>query len=112
MARLTSRFLTDLLIRKTMAAGGFATVLAKGDDQTGAILVQCRDRAAAGPLLERRYGPDGAPHWDATGPAERDDPQTLADYCARRRAADPDLWIIELDIAQAPRFVVDWTQLA
>ena len=112
MARLTSRFLADLLIRQTMAAGGFATVVAKGDDQTGAILIQCRDRDTVGPLLERHYGPDGEPRWDATGPQDRGDGQALVEYCARRRATDPDLWIVELDIAHAPQFVVEWTHLA
>lgn len=111
MTRLTSRFLIDLLIRKTAAAGGFATILAKGDDQSGTILVQCRHRDQDGPLLERRYDRDGLPYWEPTGPDGNQDPQAATSYCARRRASDPDLWLIELDIADAPQFVADWTLL-
>ena len=33
--------------------------------------------------------------------------QEISAFCARRRAADPDLWIVELDIADAAQFAVD-----
>ena len=109
--RLKSRFLIDLLLRRTDSAGGFATILAKGDDISGIILVQCSDRGEPGPLLERRFSASGDYIWEDVGPSDPKDSESRANYQARRRRADPDLWIIELDIADAPRLVADWAAL-
>ncbi|MFX7883132.1 DUF1491 family protein, partial [Acinetobacter baumannii] len=35
------------------------------------------------------------------------DAATIADYWQRRRRIDPDLWVIELDIASAERFAAE-----
>ncbi len=112
MVRLTSRFLVDLLLRQTQAEGGFAAVLAAGDDRVGNILVQCSDRGEAGPLLERRFAPSGHYIWEAVGPSDSSDGTARTEYLTRRRAVDPDLWIVELDIADAPRLVAEWAELA
>lgn len=109
--RLKSRFLVDLLLRRTEAAGGFATVLAKGDDTSGIILVQCSERGEAGPLLERRFSTDGHYIWEAVGPTDPKDSESRANYQQRRRKADPDIWLIELDIADAPQLVAEWAAL-
>ena len=111
MTRLKSRFLVDLLLRRTEAAGGFATVLAKGDENSGIILVQCSDRGQPGPLLERRFGADGHYIWEAVGPSDPNGGESRANYQDRRRKSDPDLWLVELDIADAPRLVVEWAAL-
>lgn len=111
MTRLKSRFLVDLLIRRAEAAGGFATVLAKGDDTSGIILVQCRDRGEPGPLLERRFSVGGRHIWESVGPDSAKDGESAENYRERRRKADPDLWIVELDIADAPQLVAEWGAL-
>lgn len=94
------------LIRRVGLAGGMATVLAKGDASAGAILVVALDRGAAPRLWERGYDAAGAPALVATGPADGDE-SAVADYWQRRRARDPDLWVIELDIASAERFAAE-----
>jgi len=106
MTRLTSRFLIDLLVRRTEAAGGF------GDAQSGVILIQCRERGLAGALLERRFSMAGGYVWEDVGTAAGDDETTRTAYLDRRKKADPDLWIVELDIANAPRLVAEWAELA
>ena len=110
MTRLTSRFLVDLLLRRTESAGGFATVLAKGDEHSGVILIQCADRGQPGPLLERRFSSQGHYICEAVVPADSDD-ESRANYQDRRRKADPDMWLIELDIADAPQLVAEWAAL-
>ena len=67
MTRLTSRFLIDLLLRQTESAGGFATIIASGDAQSGVILIQCSDRGVAGSLLERRFSQAGTYVWEDVG---------------------------------------------
>ena len=110
MTRLTSRFLVDLLVRRTEAAGGFAAILARGDETSGVILIQCSDRGRAGPLLERRFSP-ASYVWEAVGPAGGSDGESRENYQKRRRKADPDLWLVELDIADAPQLVAEWAAL-
>ena len=111
MTRLKSRFLVDVLMRRTEAAGGFAAVLGKGDDTSRVILVQCSDRGEPGPLLERRFSMDGTYVWESVGPDDPKDGESRESYRERRRKADPDLWIVELDIADAPRLVAEWAAL-
>ena len=91
--RLAAGLLVSALIRRVEAAGGGAMVLAKGDATSGAMLVQLAERGTAGALLERRLGRDGY-EWAETGPADAGE---RADYIARRKRGDPDLWVLELD---------------
>ena len=103
--RLTSTMLVGALIRSAQAQGGNAMVLAKGDATSGAILIQTIDRGRETGIFERT--PDyasGGYHMVAVGPASDSSDQDRADYFARRRHSDPDLWIIELDIADGERF--------
>ena len=79
-------------------------VLAKGDATAGALLIQLAERGEAGPLLERRLDRDGTYRWSPTG---LDDPDQRSDYIARRRRSDPDLWVIELDVAGGMSLVED-----
>lgn len=106
-ARLTSRMLVDSLIRAAQGAGGHATVLARGDDGAGAILVECADRGQSGPLLERILDRDGAYAWARCGPQDSENKEERSAYIERRRSRDPDMWVIELDIAQAERFAAE-----
>ncbi len=108
MSRLPAHVLVGGLIRAAEAKGGFATVLAKGDRDAGAIWLVCLHRGQNPLLLERFTDPDGRSAWRLSGPQGSEGPAAQEAYLARRRAADPDLWIVELDIADAERFAVEW----
>jgi hypothetical protein len=105
--RLTSRMTVDALMRRVRGEGGFATVLARGDDMAGAILLLCADRGAVTSLLERTVDLDGRYRWTPCGPQDVESESERDSYIARRRARDPDLWLIELDIADAERFAAE-----
>lgn len=100
--RLAAGMLVSALIRRAEEAGGSGMVLAKGDATAGALLIQLAERGQPGPLLERRLDPEGRYRWEPTGPDAEDE---RGDYIARRRRGDPDLWVIELDIADAMALV-------
>lgn len=102
-ARAAAGLLVSALIRRIEAAGGHAMVLAKGDATAGAILLAIAERGATSGLLERTLTASGAYGWTRTGPAALGEPGVLAEYLARRRRADPDLWVIELDSPEAER---------
>jgi hypothetical protein len=106
-ARLPSGVVVSALLRRVNDAGGMGMVLGKGDAQAGGILVIVSQRGTGQRFLERGIGPDGLTALIETGPRDSADSQELADYWRRRRARDPDLWVIELDIADAERFAAE-----
>lgn len=106
-ARLTSTMLASGLLRQVGQAGGFAAILAKGDPTSGALLVQILEKGQFSGLYERLLDPSGAYLWTSTGPQDTENKEILMEYLERRRARDPDLWIVELDVPDAERFVVD-----
>lgn len=105
-ARLTSAMLVSALIRRAQAEGGNGTVVTKGDGAAGAILLICAERGTVTSLSERVLKPDGHYRWAESGP-QSGDPPAVADYCARRRSRDPDLWIVELDVSEAERLAAE-----
>lgn len=104
-ARLTSAMLVSALIRRVQAAGGFATVIHRGHDAAGAILIECADRGQREMLLERATDLNGREMW-RENPATQDD-ASYQKQMEKRRQNDPDLWVIELDIADAQRFAAE-----
>lgn len=105
--RVASGVLVSALIRRVHAAGGSAMVLAKGEAEAGAILVLTLERGADPGFFERGIGPDGTAALVRSGPATFDDPGAVSEYWQRRRSRDPDLWVVELDIAAAERFAAE-----
>lgn len=106
IARLASGLLVNALVRRVNAEGGSAMVLARGDADAGAILIVVMERGANPQLFERGMGPNGRMALLPSGPAEALEQDVLA-YWQRRRSRDPDLWVVELDIADAQRFAAE-----
>lgn len=102
--RLPAHLLVSALVRRANQEGGFATVMARGDRENGAILLVCSERGAPPFFLERGIGPDGKVQLLRTGPRDTEESGAADDYWRRRRSRDPDLWVVELDIADSERF--------
>ena len=105
--RLTSAMLVGVLVRRAAAAGGFATVLVKGDEISGVILLQALEKGQEQGLFERISDFAGDYHLNRCGPDSQEGPEALSQYIGRRRRSDPDLWVVELDIADAERFAAE-----
>ena len=104
LPRLKSRMLIDAIMRRVQQAGGFAVIVQRGNDSAGAIIIDCRERGELVEMLEKTTDFDGATAWRRV-PAPNAAPANWADDYGRRRAeSDPDLWLIELDVAAAARF--------
>lgn len=107
--RVASAVLVKAMIRAAEGEGGFGAVLARGDPTAGAIAVILAERGRKRRFLERMLEVDGSYGWrDPGGDSERDE-AAFADLVERRRRADPDLWVVELDIASAERFADEMT---
>jgi hypothetical protein len=97
------------MVRQVTAAGDFATVIKRGDPDRGSLLILVSSRGRHVACLERMLAPDGAYEWQIGGPAESASSAEIADFLARRARFDEDLWAIELDIADAERFIAETT---
>ncbi|WNO53995.1 DUF1491 family protein [Stakelama saccharophila] len=106
-ARLTSEFVVKALLRRVHAEGGSGAVLARGDAISGAILLLLLDRGVNPRFLERLMDFDGRYRLAEAGPANAETPHDINDYWQRRCRNDPDLWVVELDIAAAERLAAE-----
>ncbi len=93
------------LVRMVGAAGGFASVLRKGEREAGTILVVLTEKGANARVFERMPSLEGGREWTLARRENPENKQELNEYLARRAAQDDDLWIIELDIADGERFI-------
>ena len=110
MSRLPTALEAASLVRSAQATGDFATVLKKGDPDRGALLLVISSRGRHVACLERVLSFEtGQYRWQRSGPIEDAAPEELRDFLARRSRSDDDLWLIELDIAQAERFIAETT---
>lgn len=99
--------LVSALIRRVEGAGGFAALLARGEDMGGAILVHTNEKGQFSGLFERMVDFDDVARLVPCGPPAPSDSLTISTYLEKRRASDRDLWIVELDIADAERFAAE-----
>ncbi len=95
------------LVRRAEAEGGFGTILKKGDPDRGALILFLARRGEHVGCLERTLGPSGAYRWEQVGPRAGADPRELAEWSQKRVRFDEDLWLIELDIPEAQRFIAE-----
>lgn len=106
--RLPAHVEVSAMIRAVEAAGGFATVIAKGNREAGVILVLTTERGGAARLWERMPRLDGTRPFSLVRTQTSEKDVDFSDYLARRRTRDPDSWIVELDIPDAERFVAEF----
>lgn len=105
--RLPTHLQVSALIRRVQAEGGFAAVLARGERDAGTLLIVLADRGAKSTAYERMPQADGTRKWSVSKAQDPDNPDDFTAYLDRRRAQDPDLWIVELDIGNGERFIDD-----
>lgn len=103
--RLPAHLEAAAIVRLAESLGGFAAVLAKGGRDAGTILVVTIFRGEAARLYERMPQLDGNRPFVLSRQQESENPQEFLDYLERRRRQDPDIWLIEADIAQPERFI-------
>ncbi|KEO85812.1 MAG: DUF1491 family protein [Erythrobacter sp.] len=105
MTRLPAHLEVSSLIRLVESQGGTAMVLAKGERDAGTILIVTMCRGEDVRLFERMPQMDGTRPFLATKSQDPEKPEEFSEYLDRRRRQDPDIWIVEVDIANAERFV-------
>ena len=110
--RLAAGIEAKALMRRVMAEGGFATVLQRGDEDRGSLLLAIAEKGRHFACLERQLQVNGAYEWAVTGPGSKSEMAEIRDFLEKKRRVDPDLWLIELDIADGKRFVAEMTEIS
>ncbi len=103
--RLPARLEVAGLIRLAQNGGGFAAVLKSGEEGGGTILLVLTENGTNTRLYERMPQLDGSRRWHCTRQQTGHNSQEMTEYLARRGSQDDDLWIVELDIANAERLI-------
>lgn len=111
MARLATSLLVSALLRKAQEEGGFGAVLAKGDEKAGEIVVVLNERGQKKGIFQRLLQADGRYSWQGDDGQLTENEHKFNEFIARKRRFDPDLWLIELDIASAERFAAEMNAL-
>lgn len=100
-ARLKTGLWIRALIRRCDLAAIAAAVVARGDGDSGAVLLKLNGLAEGCSVLAQARGPDGDLLWmRATGPAPVAEAEADS-YIARQRRRDPDLWVVEIESGSA-----------
>lgn len=107
MTRLAAHLEVSGLIRQVNSAGGFAAVLHKGEREAGTILVVLRENGLNLRAFERMPNASGAREWAVCKVQVQDNKEEFQLYLDRRKTQDSDLWIVELDIPNGERFIVE-----
>lgn len=108
--RIASSVLVGALIRQAEAEGGFAAVLAKGDATSGSVLVILAERGRKARICERILDSTGRYAWRSADSKALASEEEFKKFLARRRSFDPDIWILELDIASVERFAAEMNE--
>ena len=103
---LSSDLWVSALIRRAEIGGAFATVVKKGDDRAGSVIVKAYDTSTrTARLFTEAFGPDGERLW--IQPVVSDSESELDAYIARQRGYDPDLWVVEIEDRQGRHFITE-----
>ena len=93
------------LIRAVEAAGGFATVIAKGERDAGTLAILTIERDKNARFHERMPQMDGSRVFSCTREEDPDNKQEFSEYLEKRQRQDSDLWIVQLDVPDGERFI-------
>jgi hypothetical protein len=107
-ARLASSVFVSALTREVNVRGGTAAVIAKGDPTAGSLLLLCAEKGQITGIYDYILNHKGHYVWVATTAQPIEKSEEIDALCARRVQIDPDLWIVELDIPNAERFIADF----
>ncbi|MCY7279541.1 MAG: DUF1491 family protein [Sphingomonas bacterium] len=105
--RLPARLEATALMRQVQSAGGFATIIKRGDADSGALILLVAERGLPRALIERQMGDDFVYRWAITARLDGANPEKFRESTDKATRFDPDCWLIELDVADAERFIAE-----
>ncbi len=94
------------LVRRVEQAGAFATVARRGDSRAGAVLVKTIDRrSGACRLFSSAQRDEQTSVW--IQPLKDASEAEIDLHIARAERIDPDIWVVEIEDPDGPRFLTE-----
>ena len=103
---LSSDLWVSALIRRAEIGGANATVVRRGDQRAGAVIVKAYNTAMrTARLYTEAFGPDGERLW--IQPVKSDFESELDAYIQRQIGYDPDIWVVEVEDRDGRHFITE-----
>ncbi len=106
MSEWPTHLRVNAFVRAVEQAGGQAMIVARGDRESGVILLLAIDRTGPPRLFERERKLDGSAVIAQRSPKSNKE-TALTAYWQRRRVSDPDIWVVEAVVAGAERLAAE-----
>jgi hypothetical protein len=104
--RLSTDVWVYALLRRAQLEGAFATILRRGDNQAGTVLVKAlHRREGSARLYSEAFRGDGERFW--MQPVASTEEPDLDAYAERAARVDPDIWVVEIDDTQGRHFLTE-----
>jgi hypothetical protein len=92
------------LLRRATGAGAFATIVHRGDEQRGDVLVKVTYARGEARLYAPAFNPEGPTEFEKLAPEDEAGVDALV---GKRLKADRDLWVIEIEDREGRHFLTD-----
>lgn len=92
------------LLRRASVAGAFATIVHRGDEDRGDVLVKVTRARGEAQLYAPAFNPDGPTAFERL--AAEDEPAADA-LIAKRLMSDRDLWVVEIEDREGRHFLTE-----
>jgi len=89
---------------RAQSGGAFATIIHKGDVDSGSALINVRDGNAQHRLYTPAQGQDGSRLWLMS---KADDEANISEKIKKRLERDADLWVIEIEDRKGRHFLTE-----
>jgi len=92
------------LLRRATGTGAFATIVHRGDEQRGDVLVKVTHARGEARLYAPAFNPEGPTEFEKLAPEDEAGVDALV---GKRLKADRDLWVIEIEDREGRHFLTD-----
>ena len=105
MAReIPAHLWVSALLRRASVAGAFATIVHRGDEERGDVLVKVTRARGEARLYSPAFNPEGPTEFERL--AAKDEPGADA-LIAKRLKSDRDLWVVEIEDRDGRHFLTE-----
>lgn len=96
------------LVRRAQLAGAFATIVQRGDDERGDVLVKVTSARGQARAYVPAFTPDGPTEFETLNLDGESDDEVAVDAVIRKRCEfDRDLWVVEIEDREGRHFLTE-----